>query len=113
MFSRFAKLLNFVHLGSHTDFTTNGVILEFSCRNVLRFAVLISAWTEACENRSIVFFGVHELFSVDSLSGILVCSSIVSVISAKGFVILVDEFYERNLTLLPVFVRLLRSSSGN
>ena len=47
----------------------------FFCWNVPRFVVVISAWNKICKNCSIVFLiWRHEVFSMISLRGILVCS---------------------------------------
>ena len=48
---------------------------SFFCWNVPRFVVVISAWNKICKNCSIVFLiWRHEVFSMISLRGILVCS---------------------------------------
>ena len=68
----FTKTLAFVFQNSIDQ---EWFFLDYFWWNVLRFNVVISAWTEIFNNCSIVFFfWRYPVFSMVSLRGILVCS---------------------------------------
>ena len=73
--SRFALLRKRLQLDSKSDLTTNGLIVGFFCWEMASFVDFISVWTKICTNCSIVIlFWRHQIFSMFSLRGILVCS---------------------------------------
>ena len=74
-FSRIALWRKRMQLDSQSDLTTNGLILGFLLGNGF-FRRLFFVWTEICKNRWIVaLFWGHQIFSMFSSRGILVCSS--------------------------------------
>ena len=74
-FSRIALLRKRLQLDSKSDLTTNGLIVGFFRWEMASFVDFISVWTKICKNCSIVIlFWRHQIFSMFSLRGILVCS---------------------------------------
>ena len=77
MFSRIAFWRKRLHLDSKSDLTTNGLILRFFCWKMASFVIFISvakSGIEICKNCSIVILSWrHQIFSMFSLRGILVC----------------------------------------
>ena len=71
-FSSIALWRKRLQLDPKSNLTTNGLILGFF---VGFFVAFLSVWTEICNNCSLVFlFRRHQIFSIFSLKGILVCS---------------------------------------
>ena len=88
-FFRIALLLKRLHFNSKIDLSTTGLILEFWLK--YGFSVdFRSIWTEICKNcSSLALFWRHQVFSISSSRGILVCSLTVPVCGCSTSVIVV------------------------
>ena len=65
---------NFFSIGLQKGFDHNCIDFGFSCCNIPRFVVVLYLWTKVSNIGSLVFlFWQHEVFSMISSSGILVC----------------------------------------
>ena len=75
MFSRIALWWKRLQMDSKSDLATNGLILDFFCLKMASFVDFLSVSIKICKNCSIInrFWG-HQIFSMFSLGGILVCS---------------------------------------
>ena len=117
-FSRIALWRKRSLLDSKSDLTTNGLSLGFFCWEMASLVDLITVWNEICKSCSIfVLFWRHQIFSMFSLRGILVCSlkMFVFFLRHMKIVISIEKLLESNATLFSVvfvFQPILLGSSG-